>query len=120
MKEPTLAERVAALEKQVLGLIVQRPSAADAEDLVALSQASLEDRVAALEKLVLQLLARRPPLEPAPDWRSTIGMFANDPVMKEIQEAGQKIREEDRRRTKKQLDAADKRRREAKRRKAKR
>ncbi|HXV64866.1 MAG TPA: hypothetical protein VEK15_29480 [Vicinamibacteria bacterium] len=31
------------------------------------------------------------------DWRGTVGMFANDPVMKEIQEEGRKIREAERR-----------------------
>jgi hypothetical protein len=30
------------------------------------------------------------------NWRSTIGMFADDPLMKEIDEEGRKIREADR------------------------
>ena len=33
---------------------------------------------------------------PNKDWRRTVGMFRNDPVMKEIIEAGRRIREEDR------------------------
>jgi hypothetical protein len=30
------------------------------------------------------------------DWRRTVGMFDNDPIMKEISEEGQRIREESR------------------------
>ena len=67
---------------------------------------TLEERVAALEKLVVQLMARLPSNGPT-DWRSTIGMFANDPVMKEIQDAGQKIREADRRRAQKAAGKGD-------------
>jgi len=62
-----------------------------------MSQSTLEERVAALEKTVSELLAR---LQAKPDgkgWRSAIGMFANDEVMKEIDGEGQRIREEDRR-----------------------
>jgi hypothetical protein len=35
------------------------------------------------------------------DWRSTIGMFGDDPIQKKIDAAGRKIRSADRRRTKK-------------------
>jgi hypothetical protein len=64
-----------------------------------MTQPTLEERVAALEKLVVQIMAKLPAPEPAKDWRKTIGMFANDPVMKAIDEEGRKIREADRRRT---------------------
>ncbi len=53
-----------------------------------MSQQTLEDRVAALEKTVARLVSQREP--PPKDWRSTIGMFADDPVMKEIQEEGRR------------------------------
>ena len=33
------------------------------------------------------------------DWRRTAGMFDGDPLMQEIIEEGQRIREEDRRKT---------------------
>ena len=61
-----------------------------------MSGATLEDRVEALENQVAELMERilLPPLEK--DWRSTLGMFANDPVMKEIDEEGRRIREADR------------------------
>ena len=61
-----------------------------------MSGATLEDRVEALENQVAELMERI--LLPAPekDWRSTLGMFVNDPVMKEIDEEGRKIREADR------------------------
>jgi hypothetical protein len=62
-----------------------------------MSDTTLEERVAALEKTVAQLVARSKSTSHGSDWRSSIGMFANDPVMKEIDEEGRKIREEDRR-----------------------
>ncbi|MBW3598641.1 MAG: hypothetical protein KY475_15385 [Planctomycetes bacterium] len=57
---------------------------------------TLEQRVEALEKQVAELMERimKPP--PTKDWRSTIGMFTNDPVMKVIDEEGRKIREAER------------------------
>ncbi len=120
MKPSTLSARVAALGKHVVQLIVRRPPDAGAEELMAMSRPTLEERVAALEKHVVQLLARLPPLPQPLDWRSTVGMFANDPVMKEIQEAGQRIREEDRRRARKQLGGPDHKKHEGKRQRAKR
>ena len=57
---------------------------------------SLEERVDALEKQVAELMKRVLATPPEKDWRSTVGMFANDPVMKAIQEEGRKIREADR------------------------
>ena len=59
-----------------------------------MSQLSLDQRVAALEQEVARLSQQRQP--PAKDWRSTLGMFAGDPIMKEIIEEGRKIRERDR------------------------
>ena len=67
-----------------------------------MSQQTLEERVATLEHQVEQLTKRLLPGEKRPpekDWRSTVGMFANDPIMKEIIEEGRKIRELDREQT---------------------
>jgi hypothetical protein len=64
-----------------------------------MSQPSLEDRVASLEHQVEKLTKRLLPgekLPPEKNWRSTLGMFADDPIMKEIIEEGKKIRELDR------------------------
>lgn len=64
-----------------------------------MSQPSLEERVANLEQQVEQLTRRLLPgekLPPDKDWRSTLGMFADDPIMKEIIDEGRKIRELDR------------------------
>jgi hypothetical protein len=57
---------------------------------------TLEERVAALERTVTQLVARSATDNGRKDWRSTVGMFANDPIMKQIDEEGRKIREADR------------------------
>jgi hypothetical protein len=66
-----------------------------------MSHETLEERVAALEQEVARLTQQKQPDdEPGrDDWKSTVGMFANDPIMKEIDEEARKIREEDRRRT---------------------
>ena len=62
--------------------------------------ATLEKRVAVLEKTVGELMSRFEKLAPQKDWRSTVGMFANDPVMKQIIEEGRRVREADRRKGK--------------------
>ncbi len=59
-------------------------------------QQSLEERVALLELTVEQLVSKKLREPGRDDWRKTIGMFRDDPVMKEIQEEGRKIREADR------------------------
>jgi hypothetical protein len=68
-----------------------------------MSQPTLEERVAALDNQVARLEnLLRPGAEPGPDeWKLTLGMFANDPIMKEIDEEARKIREKDRERARK-------------------
>jgi hypothetical protein len=64
-----------------------------------MSQQTLEERVAALEKEVAQLVSKLRSDEPGrDDWKLTLGMFANDPIMKEIDKEALKIRAADRRR----------------------
>jgi hypothetical protein len=58
--------------------------------------ATLEERVAALEETVALLLSQSDSVVAKKDWRSTLGMFADDPIMKEIDEEGRRIREADR------------------------
>ncbi len=67
-------------------------------ELAAMPQGTTEERLTRLEKLVNDLFtAKAPSTQPGrDDWQKTFGMFAGDPVMKEIIEAGQLIREEDR------------------------
>ena len=63
-----------------------------------MSQATIEERVTRLEQLVDQLLQPKLQSEAGrDDWLRTFGMFAGDPVIKEIIDAGRRIREEDRR-----------------------
>ncbi len=57
---------------------------------------TLEERVAALEEIVSQLLSRSEGAGVKKDWRSSLGMFANNPLMHEIDEEGRHIREADR------------------------
>ena len=59
-------------------------------------EATLEERIEVLEKQVATLLLRLDLQTTEEDWQSTIGMFADDPVMKAIQTEGRKIREADR------------------------
>jgi hypothetical protein len=61
-----------------------------------MTKPTLDERVSALERTVAELLKSRTQMNDQMDWRSTSGMFADDPVMKEIQEEGRKIREADR------------------------
>jgi hypothetical protein len=63
-----------------------------------MAQPSLEERVALLEKTVAELLGRFGGSPVRKDWRSTVGMFAGDAVMKEIIQEGRRIREADRQR----------------------
>lgn len=66
-----------------------------------MSRPTIDQRLTALEQEVARLsklhAGERPP--PAKDWRSTLGMFAGDPIMKEIIEEGRKIRQQDREQT---------------------
>jgi hypothetical protein len=59
---------------------------------------TLEERVAALEATVAQLLSQGDAGGAKKDWRSTLGMFADDALMKEIDEEGRRIREAGRQR----------------------
>jgi hypothetical protein len=63
-----------------------------------MSQPTLDERVAALEHEVAELRKSQVPdgRSAEKDWRSTMGMFAGDDVVKEIIGKGRKIRERDR------------------------
>ncbi len=66
-----------------------------------MSQRTLEERLAGLERQVAELKAQVATLAQPNDWRSVVGMFAGDEGMKRIDEAGRKIREQDRQRARK-------------------
>ncbi len=60
-------------------------------------QATLEERLTVLEKTVAALVRDRQRPPRVKDWRRTLGMFAGDEVMKEINRLGREYREADRR-----------------------
>jgi hypothetical protein len=62
-----------------------------------MAQPTLEERVAALGREMAELRAALANGAAAKDWRSTIGMFSGDEVMKQIEEQGRKWREAERR-----------------------
>jgi hypothetical protein len=62
-------------------------------------EATLKERVIKLERLVDMLLQRVDVSMRKKDWRRTAGMFDGDPLMREIIKEGQRVREEDRRKT---------------------
>ena len=61
-----------------------------------MSDTTLEERVTKLEKLVGELMHKAGTPAYKKDWRRIVGMFEGDPIMKEIIEEGQRIREADR------------------------
>jgi hypothetical protein len=61
-----------------------------------MTRPTLEERVTALEETVAQLLSQSAATAGKKDWRSTLSMFANDSVMREIDAEGRRIREADR------------------------
>ncbi len=67
-----------------------------------MAQRTLEERVATLEQQVAELRGALQKVAQPQDWRSTVGMFSGDEVMKQIDEAGRKIREADRQRARRQ------------------
>lgn len=62
-----------------------------------MAQLSLEERMAALERQVADIKATIERETGTKDWRSTLGMFSGNEMMKEIDEEARKIREADRR-----------------------
>ena len=66
-----------------------------------MSRGTVEERLAELERQLADLKVWVEALARPSDWRSVVGMFAGDEGMKRIDEAGRKIREEDRKRTRK-------------------
>ena len=62
-----------------------------------MSETTLEERVAILEKLVAELMHKTDTGMRKKDWRRTVGMFDGDSIMKEIIDAGRRVREADRR-----------------------
>ena len=64
-----------------------------------MTSSTLEERVAELERLMEELMQKSSDSAKEKNWRRTVGMFDDDPIMKEIIEEGQRLREEDRKQT---------------------
>jgi hypothetical protein len=64
-----------------------------------MSQATFDERVTRLDQFVDQLLQAKSLSSPPgrDDWKRTFAMFVGDAVTKEIIQAGQRLREEERR-----------------------
>jgi len=64
-----------------------------------MAERTLEERVARLEQRLDELAGGRAsrPETPARDWRRTVGMFRDDPIMKEVIDGALRLREEERR-----------------------
>lgn len=65
-----------------------------------MSETQLEQRIQTLEQQMHDVIQK---IQSAPardtrtrDWRKSLGMFDDHPVMKQIDEAGQRIRQQDR------------------------
>lgn len=68
------------------------------------STQTLEERVEKLEQAFAQLMVPKLKEPGRDDWRKVVGMFpADDPVMKQIDEEGRKIREADRERARQDI-----------------
>ena len=64
---------------------------------------TVEVRVKVLEQQVAELAKRVPESESPKDWRSTIGMFTGDEIMKRIDESARQFREADRRKARQRV-----------------
>jgi peptidoglycan hydrolase CwlO-like protein len=60
------------------------------------AQTKVEERISALERTVAELVQSRRSAGRVKDWKRTVGMFSGNDLMKEIDAAGQKIREQNR------------------------
>jgi len=65
-----------------------------------MSENKVEDRLDSLEQQVRKIMDRigdeNQAAEQGQNWRKSLGMFNDRPVMKDIDEEGQRIRQEDR------------------------
>jgi hypothetical protein len=65
-----------------------------------MSNTALEQRIQTLEQQMQDVLTRiqsaPAPRPPAKDWRGSLGMFDDHPVMRQIDSAGELVRQRDR------------------------
>ena len=65
-----------------------------------MSDTPLEQRIQTLEQqmqdVLMSIQSSPAPVTATKDWRKSLGMFDNHPVMKQIDKAGQLVRQQDR------------------------
>jgi hypothetical protein len=69
-----------------------------------MSQTSVEERITALERTVAELVQSQRLDSRVKGWKRTVGMFSGNELMKEIDAAGQKIRNLDRQRARRRVN----------------
>ena len=73
-----------------------------------MAELTVEERLEKLEFQVTELMAALKPSKPGKyDWIGTVGMFGDDPIMKEICDEALRLREEDREHCRKQWAAEE-------------
>jgi hypothetical protein len=72
-----------------------------------MAESTDRERIEKLEREVIKFTARLNMLEGKKDWRAVVGMFKGDDAMKEIDEAGRKIREAEREEAKREGERED-------------
>lgn len=68
--------------------------------MAQLTLRNLERRIAALENAMAEWLGSQTPSEGWKDWRQAVGKFVPSEISEEVDAAGRKIREADRRKSK--------------------
>ncbi len=65
-----------------------------------MSDTPLEQRIQTLEQqmqsVLMKIHSSSSPIPPTKDWRKSLGMFDDHPVMQQIDKAGQLVRQQDR------------------------
>ncbi|HZW33314.1 MAG TPA: hypothetical protein VFF52_21530 [Isosphaeraceae bacterium] len=92
-------------EGATLADLLREAGAAIHSPKVLIDGRPIEEAMVLKSGMMITIPAQPPQAPPEKDWRSTIGMFADDPTFDEFIAECRAIREADRRATREQLDA---------------